>query len=104
MSESKVGSAPGCTATAGAAVASAEAGSPAGVRATADAGAPTGGAAGSSGIVGAVTRSAAPATDGVSVEPSLGHTSTPAGYCVRHRGQADTAASLAGDAGYARTG
>jgi hypothetical protein len=41
--------------------------------------------------VGAVTRSAAkPTTDGVKVAPSFAHTSTPAGYCVRHRGQTDT--------------
>lgn len=102
MSESKLGSAPD---GAGAAAMAAEtdasdcvAGPAAGVEAAgvADADGAAGAvgaadAAGRSGIVGAVTRSAAePTTDGVKVAPSLAHTSTPAGYCVRHRGQTDT--------------
>jgi hypothetical protein len=102
MSESKAASVPGvgCTAVASAPAAAALApdGTMTGVRPDepADEAGGAGGDAGSSGSVGAVTSSVtAPATDGVSVAPSFGHTSTPAGYCVRHREQTDTPTSLA---------
>lgn len=102
MSESKAASGAGAVADAVAARAGAPAGiavgntggvAPDAAGTTGAGGVPieAGGAAGSSGIVGAVTMSvAAPTTEGVSVAPSFGHTSTPAGYCVRHRGQTGT--------------
>ena len=44
--------------------------------------------------MGAVTRSAAPALEALSGAPSFGHTSAPAGYGVKHRGQTGTERSL----------
>ena len=91
MRESKLGSAPDGAGAVARAVESDASGGVAAPEGVAGAGGGAGGAAGRPGIVGAVTRSVAePLNAGVKVAPSFAHTSSPAGYCVRHRGQTDT--------------